>query len=101
MASLSICHLVVLPWMAILLNFDGIALFEQLIHIARFIKMWVFVRVCVSAYVRVSFNKVEVALHIYFHSLFHIPFNNLYSIHNCLLCKNPRIESFMVIKNEQ
>ena len=42
---------------------------------------------------RASFNQVEVALHIFFHSLFHIPVNNLYSIHSCLLCKNPGSES--------
>ena len=59
------------------------------------------VRVYVSAYVRVSFNQVEVALHIYFHSLFPTPFNNSYSIHNCLLCKNPGNESTFVTKNEK
>ena len=58
-------------------------------------------RVCVSSYVCVSFNQVEVALHIYWHSLFHIPFNNLYSIHNCLCCMNPGIESSLVTKNEK
>ena len=60
MASLPTCHLGVLPWMAILLNVVKI-LFEHLINIARLIDMWVFVRVCVSAYVCVSFNQVEVA----------------------------------------
>ena len=47
------------------------------------------VRACVSAYACVAFNQVEVALQIYFQPLFHTPFYNLYSIHNCLLCKNP------------
>ena len=44
MASLSTCHLIVLPWMAILLNIVilyGTALFEQLINIARYIEMWI------------------------------------------------------------
>ena len=54
-----------------------------------------------GVYVRVSFNQVEVALHIYFHSLCPTPFNNSYSIHNCLLCKNPRNESSLVTKNEK
>ena len=31
----------------------------------------------------------------------HAPFNNLYSIHNCLLCRKPRNESPLVIKNEK
>ena len=53
----------------------GIALFEQLINILRLIKMWLFV--CVSAYVCVSFYQVEIALQIYYHSPFHIPFNNI------------------------
>ena len=67
-ASLSTCHLGVLPWMAILLNlaiFYGTVLFEQLINIARYIETWMFVRVRVSAYACVSFNRVEIALHIY------------------------------------
>ena len=42
-----------------------------------------------SANACVSFNQVEVALSTYCHSLFHAPFNNLNSIHNCLLCANP------------
>ena len=88
MASLSICPLGVLSWIAVLYIFYFIALFEQLKNIARFIEMWVFVRVCVSVYVRVPFNKVEVALHnIYFQSLFHIPFNNSYFIHNSLFVR--------------
>ena len=52
--------------MAVLLNlvsFYGIALFKQLINIARCIEMWMFV--CVSGYVCISFNQLEVALHIY------------------------------------
>ena len=56
------------------------------------------VPVCMSAYVCASFNEVAVASHIYCHSLFHIPFNNLYSIHNCLLCKNPGNESIWSLK---
>ena len=58
-------------------------------------------RVCVNAYERVSFNQVEVALHIYFHSVFYIPFNNSYFIHNCLLCKNPGNESPLLTRNEK
>ena len=58
---------------------------------------------CVSACVRecvcASFNQLEVALHIYCHSLFSIPFTNLHSIHNFLLCKNPGNESPLVTKN--
>ena len=57
--------------------------------------------VCVSAYVRVSFNQVEVALYIYFHSLFPTPFNSSHSIKNCLLCENPGNESPLVTKNEK
>ena len=91
-------HLVVLPWVTILLNCYGTALFEQLIHIARFIEIWMFVRVCVSAYVCVSFNQVEVALHIQCHSLFYIPVNNLYSIYSCLWCKNTGNESLWEVK---
>ena len=37
-------------------------------------------------------------INIYCHSLFHAPFNNLYSIHNCLLCRNPGNESALVTK---
>ena len=37
----------------------------------------------------------------YCHLLFHTPFNNLHSIHNFLLCKNPGNESPLVIKNEK
>ena len=61
------------------------------------------VRASVREWVRVcvSFNQVEVALHIYCHSLFHTPFDNLYSIHNCLLCKNPGNESPLVTKHEK
>ena len=59
-----------------------------------------FVRVCVSAYVCVSFNQVEIVLHTYCHSLFHTQFN-LYSIHNWLLCKNPGNVSTLVTKNEK
>ena len=55
-------------------------------------------RTCVRAYVRVSFNQVEVALHINFHSLFPAPFNNSYFIHNCLLCMNPGNGSPLVFK---
>ena len=51
------------------------------------------------AYVCASFDQVEVTSHLYFHSLFHVPFNNLYSIHHCLLCKNQGNESASVIKN--
>ena len=51
------------------------------------------VRVCMSAYVcawvRTCVHQVAVASNIYCHSLFHIPFNYLYSIHSCLLCRNP------------
>ena len=47
--------------------------------------VFMYVSVYVSVYVCVSFNKVEVALQIYCHSVFHTPFSNLYSIHNCLL----------------
>ena len=49
MASLPTCHLVVLHWMTILFNRVNfcMALFEQFINIARFIEMWMFVRVCV------------------------------------------------------
>ena len=67
----------------------------------RPIEMWMFVRVCVSAYVCVSFNQVEVASCTYCNSLFHIPFNNLHSIHNCLLCKNPGTDSPLVNKTEK
>ena len=52
MASWSVCHIGVLPWMTILfnlINFYGTVLFEQLINIARFFEMWMFVRMCVSA----------------------------------------------------
>ena len=56
-------------------------------------------RECVSANVCVSFNQVEVALHIYFHSLCPTQFNHSYSIHNCLLCKNPGNECSLVTKN--
>ena len=45
-----------LGWQFII--FYGIGIFEQLINIARLVEMWVFVRVCLSAYVRVSFNQV-------------------------------------------
>ena len=45
-----------------LVIFYGTALFEQLINIAQYIETWMFVRVCVSAYVCVSFSQVEVAL---------------------------------------
>ena len=89
MASLYTCHLGVLPWMAICFNLVHLllhTLFEQLINIARYIEIWIVVHAI--AYVCVSFNQVEVALHIYFHPLFHTPFNNLYSTHSCLLCKN-------------
>ena len=54
-----------------------------------------------SAYACVSFNQVDVALHIFFHSLFHTPFNNIYLIHNCLLCKNPGNVSHLVTTNEK
>ena len=43
----------------------------------------------------------EVALQIYCHSLFYTLFNNLYSIHNCLLCKNPGNVSPLVTTNEK
>ena len=56
-------------------------------------------RTCVSAYMRVPFNQVEVALRVYFHSLFYTPFNN--SIHKCLLCTNPGDDSPLVIKIEK
>ena len=91
MASLSTYHLGVFIWVTIcsilLTTLHCTALFEQLINIVRLIEMWMFVRVCVSAYVCVSFNQVEVALHIYiyiyiyivinyfiFHSIINIPF---------------------------
>ena len=45
--------------------FYGTALFEQLINTVRFIEMWMFVRVCIRAFVCVSFNQVEVTLHLY------------------------------------
>ena len=61
MASVSTC-LSILPWMAILLNLYGTALLEQLMNIARFVKMWMFLPVCVSAYVCVPFSQVELAL---------------------------------------
>ena len=99
-ASLSTCHLGVLPWMAILLSLET-DLFQQLINIARFIELWMFLRLCVSAYVCAAFNQLEVALQIYCHSLLHTPFNNLYSIHNCLLCENPGYECPLVTKNEK
>ena len=89
-ASLSTCHLGVLPWVTILFNLVicyGTALFEQLINIARFIEM--LVRECEC----VSFNQVEVATHTYCDSLIHTAFNNLHSINNCLLCKNSTNES--------
>ena len=74
-------------------NYD-ITLFEQLINIARFVEMWMFVRVCASV-------EVEVALHIYFHSIFHTPVNNSYSIQNRLLCTNSGDEPPLVTKNEK
>ena len=83
-----------------LLNCNSTSLFKQLINIARFIEMWMIVRVCVSAHVRVSFNQVQAALHIYFHLLFPTQFNNSHFIHNCLLCKNPGNEFPLVTKNE-
>ena len=49
----------------------------------------------------VSFNQVEVALHTYFHSLFHSPLNNLHFSHNCLIYKNPGNEPPLVTKNEK
>ena len=82
-------------------NKNNTALFEKLRNIARFIEMWMFVRRCVSAYVCVSFNQVEVAVHIYCHSLLHTPFNHLYSIHNCLLCMNSGNECPLVTINEK
>ena len=54
-----------------------------------------------SAYVCVSFNQVEIVLHTHCYSLFHTPFNNLYSIHNWLLCKNLGNVSTLVTKNEK
>ena len=69
MASLSTCHLCVLPWMANL---------GQLINIARFIEKWMFV--CVRVSVCVSFNHVEFALRIYYHSLFHTPFTFVFHV---------------------
>ena len=57
--------------------------------------------VSISSYVCLSFNQVEVALRIYCHSLFHIPLNNLYSIHNCLLCPNPGNVSPLVTKHDK
>ena len=56
------------------------------------------VRARVREYVCVSFNQVEIALHIYCHSLFHTPFNNLYSIYNCLLCQNQKNVSLLITK---
>ena len=41
-----------------------------------------FVPVCVTAYVCVSFNQVKLALHIQCHSLFHIAFNNYKNYNN-------------------
>ena len=73
--------------------------FEQLIYIERLIEMWMFVGVCVSGYVCVSFSQVEVASNTYCQSLFHPLCNNLYSIHNCLLSKNPGNVSPLVTKN--
>ena len=100
MASLSVCHLDVSHWMAILLSivtFYGTNLFEQLINIARFIEMW---RVCVSAFVFASFNQLELAIHIYCHSLFHTSLNDSHFSQNCLLCKIPGNESrFFVTQN--
>ena len=58
-------------------------------------------RPCVTACVCISFNQVGIALQIYCHSLLHTPFNNLYSTHNCLLCKNPGNVSPLVTKHEQ
>ena len=49
-----------------------------------------------SAYMRVSFDQVEVALHIYLNSPFPTPFNDSYSVYNCLLCKNPENEPTLV-----
>ena len=74
MASLSSWPLV-FALVATWLNLYGTTLFQQLINMAQLIEMWTFVRV--SAYVCVAFNKVEVALQIYFHALLHVPFNNV------------------------
>ena len=55
--------------------------------------------VCVSGHVCVSFSQVEeVALNTYCQSLFHPLCNHLYSIHNCLLSKNPGNVSPLVTK---
>ena len=103
MVSLSTFHPGVLRWAAILFYlFKPLCthLFEQLINISQFIEMWMFVRVCVSAYVFASFNQIKVALCMYCHSLFHTPFNNLNSIHYCLLRNNPGKLFRLVINNE-
>ena len=60
------CHLGVLPWIAILLNLYGIAVFEQMINVLFTIQSY----------------------------------NNVCSIHNCLLYKNPGNESPLVAKHE-
>ena len=52
-----------------------------------------------SAYVNVAFNQVALQKHC--HSPFHIPFNNLYSIHNCLLFMNPGNVSPLETTNEK
>ena len=60
--------------------------------------------VCVRARARVRvlvFNQVEVALQIHCHALFHTPFNNLYSIHNCLLCMNSGTVSPLITNNDK
>ena len=56
-------------------------------------------RVCVSAYVCVSFHQVEDALRIY--CLFYTPFNKNIFHSQLFLCKNPRNESPLVAKNEK
>ena len=52
------------------------------------------VRVC-------TFDHAEVLLHMYCYSLFHTLFNNLHSIHICLLCKIPDKVSPLVSNNEK
>ena len=69
----------------------------QLINMARYIEMWVFVRVRVRVcIIQLSRSRITYILEFTIYS----PFNNLYSIHNLLLCKNPRNECHLVTKNE-
>ena len=63
-----------------MLNVYGTVLFDTAVAIDKYCTIHLNVDVsdvCVSAYVCVSFNQVEVALQLYFRSPFHAPSNNL------------------------